>query len=351
MRKLLLIATLLLTACGSAPAGRSTGADLAAIPQDWPHAVPAAAVEAASAMVVSDAPLATDVGVQVMRDGGNAVDAAIATAFALAVVYPEAGNVGGGGFMIARMADGTIAALDFREKAPLAATRDMFLDERGELSRLSTHGHLASGVPGAVMGLWEAHRRFGTRPWADLIAPAVRLAEDGFIVDRELAASVRGAADRLRDFDASADLFLPRRHAHRRGQPLEQPRPGPRAAPRGRTRTRRLLRGRDRRPDRRGDAPRRRHHHARGPAPLPGGVARASPVQLPRPSRHLDAARIVRRHHARHHGERAGRLPLDRLGWHSQARSTSPPRPCAAPSPTAITSSAIPRSCSSRRTC
>jgi gamma-glutamyltranspeptidase/glutathione hydrolase len=166
-------------------------------------------------MVATDAPLATEVGVQVMRDGGNAVDAAIATAFALAVVYPEAGNLGGGGFMVARMADGTSASLDFREKAPLAATRDMYLDDDGNLSERSVLGHLASGVPGAVMGLWEAHRRFGSKSWPDLMAPAIALARDGFIVDSALAGSVSDAASRLRQFEGSAALFLPN------GEPLQ----------------------------------------------------------------------------------------------------------------------------------
>ena len=160
-------------------------------------------------MVATDAPLATAVGVDILREGGNAIDAAIAIAFTLAVVYPEAGNIGGGGFMVARMADGTAAALDFREKAPLAASRDMYLDAQGEPTDRSVTGHLASGVPGAVAGLWEAHRRFGSVPWADLIAPAIRLARAGFVVDSAWAASLHAAADRLRAFDASRALFLP----------------------------------------------------------------------------------------------------------------------------------------------
>jgi gamma-glutamyltranspeptidase / glutathione hydrolase len=208
MRKLLWLATVA-AACTSAPPGSALQVDLSQVPAAWPHALQASAAEAPRAMVTTDAPLATAVGVEVMRDGGNAVDAAIATAFALAVVYPEAGNVGGGGFMVARMADGSTAALDFREKAPLAASRDMFLDAAGELTDRSTLGHLASGVPGSVMGLWEAHRRFGSRPWAELVRPAIVLAEDGFIVDRALAGSIRNAAARLRRFDASAALFLP----------------------------------------------------------------------------------------------------------------------------------------------
>jgi gamma-glutamyltranspeptidase / glutathione hydrolase len=209
MKKLLWLAALVVSACSSAQTVPTTGSDLAAVPAEWAHDITAQATAATRAMVVTDAPLATEVGVRIMRDGGNAVDAAVATAFALAVVYPEAGNIGGGGFMVARMADGTTAALDFREKAPLAATRDMYLDAAGNLSDRSVLGHLASGVPGAVMGLWEAHRRFGTKAWADLIAPAVELAHDGFIVDAELAASTRGGAARLRQFEGSAALFLP----------------------------------------------------------------------------------------------------------------------------------------------
>jgi gamma-glutamyltranspeptidase / glutathione hydrolase len=200
-----------LSACSSVPFVGSDRVerDLSAIPQEWPHQVGLEPVRAPSAMVVTDAPLATNVGVEVMRRGGNAVDAAVATAFALAVVYPEAGNVGGGGFMVARLADGTTAALDFREKAPLAAHRDMFLDGAGELTDRSLIGHQAAGVPGAVAGLWEAHRRFGTMPWAELLEPAVRLAADGFEVDEALAASVRGGAARLARFEGSAALFLP----------------------------------------------------------------------------------------------------------------------------------------------
>jgi gamma-glutamyltranspeptidase / glutathione hydrolase len=207
---------LLLAACGSAPSGADTAADLSRVPQQWPYTLDTLPVEAASAMVVSDAALATEVGVQVMRDGGNAVDAAVATAFALAVVYPEAGNVGGGGFMVARLADGTTAALDFREKAPLAAHRDMFLDAGGNLTDRSVVGHLASGVPGAVMGLWVAHQRFGSRPWADLLEPAIRLAAEGFAVDAHVAGTLRTRAARLSRFEGSAALFLPD------GEPLQE---------------------------------------------------------------------------------------------------------------------------------
>lgn len=183
-------------------------------PPTWTHDAPVE-VEAANAMVVTDAPLATRVGVDVLRRGGNAIDAAIAVAFALAVVYPEAGNIGGGGFIVARMADGTTAALDFRETAPAAATPDMYVDPTGAVTDASLIGHLASGVPGSVAGLHAAHERFGSLPWSELIEPAIRLAEDGFTVDAALAGSVRDAEERLRRFPASAALFLPN------GQPLQ----------------------------------------------------------------------------------------------------------------------------------
>jgi gamma-glutamyltranspeptidase / glutathione hydrolase len=204
------LATFLLAAC-TAPAPRTFEVDASAFsaPAEWPHALGRDAVTAASGMVTTDAPLATAVGVDVLRAGGNAVDAAIATAFALAVVYPEAGNIGGGGFLVARMADGSTAALDFREMAPGAATRDMYLDAAGEPTDLSVTGHLASGVPGAVAGLWAAHQRFGSMPWADLLAPAIRLADEGFEVDEDLAESVRDEAARLRRFDGSTALYFP----------------------------------------------------------------------------------------------------------------------------------------------
>ncbi|MFP4089595.1 MAG: gamma-glutamyltransferase [Cyclobacteriaceae bacterium] len=134
-----------------------------------------------SAMVVSAHPLASEVGAVIMKKGGNAVDAAIATQFALAVVYPAAGNIGGGGFMVVRMADGTTDALDFREKAPLKGGRNMYLDEEGNvIEGLSTRGHLAAGVPGSVDGMVKAHERYGTLPWSELLQPAIDLAANGF---------------------------------------------------------------------------------------------------------------------------------------------------------------------------
>ena len=136
-----------------------------------------------SAMVVSAHPLASQVGVNIMRKGGNAVDAAIATQFALAVVYPSAGNIGGGGFMVYRKHDGSIATLDYREKAPGAASRNMYLDSAGNvIDSLSQEGHLSCGVPGSVAGMLEAHAKFGKLPWKDLVEPAIALALNGFVL-------------------------------------------------------------------------------------------------------------------------------------------------------------------------
>jgi gamma-glutamyltranspeptidase / glutathione hydrolase len=135
----------------------------------------------AHAMVVSAHPIASRVGVEIMKKGGNAVDAAVAVQFTLAVVFPAAGNIGGGGFLMVRSKDGELDALDFREKAPNKATTGMFLDKSGQvIPNLSTEGHLASGVPGSVDGMVEAHKKYGTLPWKDLVQPAIDLALNGF---------------------------------------------------------------------------------------------------------------------------------------------------------------------------
>jgi gamma-glutamyltranspeptidase/glutathione hydrolase len=157
-------------------------------------------------MVVTDQALATEVGLAVLRDGGNAVDAAVATAFALAVVLPSAGNIGGGGFMVAHH-DGQGYALDFRETAPARASRDMYLDAKGETGDRSVTGHLAAGVPGSVAGLWAAHQKLGSKPWASLVAPAITLAEDGWEVDAYANGVITAEAERLAKFPASAALY------------------------------------------------------------------------------------------------------------------------------------------------
>lgn len=143
-------------------------------------------------MVASSSAIASAAGVAILKSGGNAVDAAIAVALALAVTHPTAGNLGGGGFMMIRMADGRKAAIDYREMAPAGASRNMYLGGDGNVvPRLSTAGHLASGVPGTVAGLSLARTEFGTRPWGQLVEPAVQLAKKGFPVSYSLARSLQ----------------------------------------------------------------------------------------------------------------------------------------------------------------
>lgn len=132
-------------------------------------------------MVVSDHHLSSEVGVEILKKGGNAVDAAVATAFSLAVTHPEAGNIGGGGFLVLMKSDGDVTTFDFREKAPLAASPTMFLDENGKIRDNSNHkGLLSVGVPGTVAGLYQAHQKYGKLPWKDLVQPAVDQAKNGF---------------------------------------------------------------------------------------------------------------------------------------------------------------------------
>jgi gamma-glutamyltranspeptidase/glutathione hydrolase len=181
-------------------------------PAGWPYAPGAGAVVGANGMVSTDAALGSKVGTEILAAGGNAVDAAIATAFALAVVHPAAGNLGGGGFMVARV-DGKAYALDFRETAPGAATAAMYIGVDKKPTSGSRTGHMASGVPGSVAGLWEAHQKLGSKSktWADLIAPAIKLAEEGIIVTEALASTLTDSRmlDRLRANEASASLFYP----------------------------------------------------------------------------------------------------------------------------------------------
>jgi gamma-glutamyltranspeptidase/glutathione hydrolase len=174
-------------------------------------------------MVVSGSGLASEVGRDILRQGGNAVDAAVAVGFALAVVHPEAGNIGGGGFMVIRLKDGSVHALDYRETAPARATRDMYLDEHGEPTERSVTGHLSAGVPGAVAGLTEAQRRLGRLPLATVIAPAVRLAREGFVVDDYRSESIADDSARLALFPASRASFLPAGARPVPGSTLRQP--------------------------------------------------------------------------------------------------------------------------------
>ena len=191
-----------------------------AFPDTWPHRSSDAAVTGAHGAVSSDAELASKVGVEILQAGGNAVDAAVAVGFALAVVYPEAGNLGGGGFTVVRMADGRVAAIDYREMAPQAATREMFADDTVR-PRKSVVGPLASGVPGSVAGMAETHQRFGRLPLARVMAPAIRLA-DGFTVDAQLAQSLVAHARLIQQF-AGAAVFFPGGQALAAGSVLRQP--------------------------------------------------------------------------------------------------------------------------------
>lgn len=168
-----------------------------------------------SAMVVSPHPLASEIGVAILQDGGNAVDAIVGVQFALAVVFPRAGNIGGGGFMVYRSGDGETAALDYREKAPAAAYRDMYLDENGDVSpTLSRKGHLAVGVPGTVAGLIAAHKKYGSLPLQRLIQPAIDLARNGFKITETEANRLNRYQNDFREFHADdspfvRDTFLP----------------------------------------------------------------------------------------------------------------------------------------------
>jgi gamma-glutamyltranspeptidase/glutathione hydrolase len=180
-------------------------------------------VAAENGMVVTAQHLATRVGVDVLKDGGNAVDAAVAVGYALAVVYPAAGNLGGGGFMTIQLADGRKTFLDFREKAPLAATANMYLDKDGNVVKgLSTNGHLAVGVPGTVSGMEMAREKYGTMKRAALLAPAVRYAQDGFTLDQGDIDMFATATDDFRKDPVSAAIFLNNGEPFQVGQKIVQ---------------------------------------------------------------------------------------------------------------------------------
>jgi gamma-glutamyltranspeptidase / glutathione hydrolase len=173
-------------------------------------------------MVVSVHSLATDAGVEVMREGGNAIDAAVATGFALAVVHPQAGNIGGGGFMLIRMADGKFHFLDYREKAPAAATADMYWDKQGNvIPDLSTVGYKAVGVPGSVAGMVTAEKKWGKLGLQKVIAPAIRLASDGFPIPWEYVRSFQNK--RLAEFPESRRVFQRDGKFYQAGEIFKQP--------------------------------------------------------------------------------------------------------------------------------
>jgi len=194
------------------------GCGVAERPQPQTPAAGTAAGTRTAAVAIPDR-YGAQVAEDVLRAGGNAVDAAVAVGFSLAVTFIEAGNIGGGGFMMVYQ-DGEAAFLDYRETAPLGADRDMFLDEQGEvIENASLIGARSTGVPGTVAGLWEAHRRFGTLPWKDLVMPAVELAENGFLPAQALVESVHS----MQDWFGDSTNFFQHFGGIRAGQLFRQP--------------------------------------------------------------------------------------------------------------------------------
>ena len=143
---------------------------------------------------------ASQVGIEIMEAGGNAIDAAVAVGFALSVTHPSAGNIGGGGFMVVRFPDGKATAIDYREVAPGAATADMYLDAEGEMTDKSRKGALAAGIPGDVAGFWYAHEHWGKLPWKDVVAPAIELARDGWMLDANHADDMSGTSEKMLEY-------------------------------------------------------------------------------------------------------------------------------------------------------
>lgn len=194
----------------------------AVFPESWKFTPGRSATFAPNGIVASNHTPASQAGAEILRAGGNAVDAAVATAFALAVSFPEAGNLGGGGFMVIRMADGRTAAIDYRETAPAASTRNMYLDAAGNATDGSLVGRLASGVPGSVAGLAEALRSYGTMSLAQVLAPAIRLAEDGVVVDSVYRALLLNYKNRIMPY-GGGPVFFPNGDAPPVGSTLKLP--------------------------------------------------------------------------------------------------------------------------------
>ena len=190
-------------------------------PQQSPTAIQEIGPIGSKAMISSAHPLATKIGVEVLKNGGNAFDAAVAVKFALAVVFPRAGNIGGGGFALFRMNDGTIGSLDFREKAPLTSDRNMYLDENGDvISQLSTVGHKAAGVPGSVDGILKLHETYGTKSLNELIQPAIDLAHEGFPITEDQAEEFNEKREVFNEVNG-ADFFLLKDQAWQAGDTIK----------------------------------------------------------------------------------------------------------------------------------
>lgn len=180
-------------------------------------------VRARKAMVVAQEPIATDVGLEILKKGGNAYDAAVAVSFALTVTYPSAGNIGGGGFALVRSASGDTNFIDFREKAPGAASRDMYLDKEGNVTRDSVLGWRAVAVPGTVRGLALLHKKYGKLKWADVVMPAAKLAKNGFVLSYSIARGLQGAQRTLGQFPESKRLYQRDGNYYEAGETLRLP--------------------------------------------------------------------------------------------------------------------------------
>ena len=222
---ILLLALTLGVACtppSSGPSATGTRSTVG-VPFDWPFKGLDPIGTGTQGVVATTDIRATRVGLDILEAGGNAVDAAVAVAFALAVVYPQAGNIGGGGFAVVRMADGETAALDFREVAPLTLLPQDYLDEEGRPTDASRVGYLAAGVPGTVAGLAKLHERYSLLPWEDLLGPAIDLANAGFTVDQRLNRSLADKATVLTQYETTQQIFFPGGEAVRSGATLLQP--------------------------------------------------------------------------------------------------------------------------------
>ena len=203
MRKLVLIFFICLLACNSSKNTTSQVSSINAFQYSSPKKV---VVE--NGAVVSAHPLASKVGLEILKQGGNAIDAAIATQLALAVVYPQAGNLGGGGFFVARLSNGELVSIDYREKAPGNASRDMYIDADGTArTDKSQNGHLSSGVPGTVSGLFASHQ-YGRLPFTKLIQPAIKLAEKGFVISEREARNLNGLQPDLKKYNTVMPVFV-----------------------------------------------------------------------------------------------------------------------------------------------
>ena len=227
-------------------------------------------VRARHGMVVTRERHATEVGLQVLAGGGNAVDAAVAVGFALAVTHSSAGNIGGGGFMLLRLADGRTTFIDFRERAPQAASRNMYIGPDGKATTDSTVGYLASGVPGTVRGLEYAAQKYGKWPWTALVRPAAELASKGFVLSYAQAQGLRNGGRGLSRFPESNRIFLKDGKFYEAGETFVQPELGQTLDRIARFGAKDFYEGRDRRAAGQGHEGARRADHPRRSAELQG---------------------------------------------------------------------------------